>query len=324
SKDECAKRGAGRVYLDFLLKIYNEVKARNHTMQFWGDIIVQHPDLIPELPKDSIALEWGYESSHPFDTHGAQFAAASIPFYVCPGTSSWRSLAGRTDNALGNLLNAAENGLKHGATGYLNTDWGDEGHWQVLPICYLGLAVGAAYSWTLDANRDLDVANAISLYAFRDPSGAMGRVAYDLGNVYKVVGIEPPNSSALFVVLQWPLERVRMFQESVPPSALHRTLNAIDEAMRPLAEARIARPDAELIRQEYVLTARLMRHACRRGLLAFETDPAQAAALRRALDHDMQEFIRQYRQVWLSRNRPGGLTESVARLEKARQDYLAA
>ncbi len=324
SKAECEKLGAGRVYLDFLLKIHREVKARGHTMQFWGDIIVQHPDLIPELPQDSIALEWGYEADHPFDARGAQFAAAGIPFYVCPGTSSWCSLAGRTDNALGNLHSAAENGLKHGATGYLNTDWGDDGHWQVLPVSYLGLAVGAAYSWALDANRNMDVPHAVSLHAFRDPTGAMGRAAYEMGNVYRVVGIELPNSSALFWLLQWPLERVRLFQESAPPSALHHTLNAIDEAMRPLADARIARPDAELIRQEYALTARLMRHACRRGLLAFESDPAQASALRRALDRDMQEFIHQYRQVWLSRNRPGGLTDSVARLEKARQDYLAA
>jgi len=324
SKAECEKLGAGRVYLDFLLKIYHEVKARGHTMQFWGDIIVQQPDFIPELPKDSIALDWGYDAAHPFDEHGAKFAAAGIPFYVCPGTSSWRSLAGRTENALSNLLNAAKNGLKHGATGYLNTDWGDEGHWQVLPVSYIGLAMGAAYSWALDANRSIDVPRAVSLHAFRDLTGAMGRVAYDLGNAYKVVGIEPPNASALFVMLQWPLEQVRLFQENVPPPALHRTLTAIDEAMHPLAEARIARPDAELIRQEYVLTARLMRHACRRGLLAFETDPAQVIALRRALDRDMQEFIHQYRQVWLSRNRPGGLTDSVARLKKAQQDYLAA
>jgi hexosaminidase len=324
SKAECEKLGAGRVYLDFLLKIYREAKGREHTMQFWGDIIVQQPEFISELPQDIVALEWGYEANHPFDEHGAQFAAAGIPFYVCPGTSSWRSLAGRTDNALGNLLNAAESGLKHGAIGYLNTDWGDDGHWQVLPVSYLGLAVGAACSWALDANRDMDVPRAVSLYAFRDPTGAMGRVAYDLGNVYKAVGIEPPNSSALFVMLQWPLEQVRLFQDNVPPPALHRTLNAIDEAMHPLAQARIVRPDAELIKQEYLLTARLMRHACRRGLLAFETDPAQVTALRRALDHDMQELIAQYRQVWLARNRPGGLTDSVARLEKARQAYLAA
>ena len=81
--------------------------------------------------------------NHPFDEHGAQFAQAGLPFYVCPGTSSWNSIGGRTDNALGNLRSAAENGLKHGASGYLNTDWGDNGHWQSLPISESGLCAWA-------------------------------------------------------------------------------------------------------------------------------------------------------------------------------------
>src|SRR4051794_5129593 len=120
SKEECAGRGTERVYLDYLLAVYREVVARGHTMQFWGDIIVEAPDSIPLLPKDCVALEWGYDAEPPFEEHSRQFAASGIPFYVCPGTSSWTSLAGRTDNALGNLLSAAENGLKYGAAGYLN------------------------------------------------------------------------------------------------------------------------------------------------------------------------------------------------------------
>jgi hexosaminidase len=169
SKAECEARGIGRVYLDFLLKIYHAVKARNHTMMFWGDIIVQHPELIAELPRDVIALEWGYEADHPFDEDGAKFAQAGIPFYVCPGTSSWNSIVGRTDNALANLRNAAENGLKHGAIGYLITDWGDNGHWQSLPFSYIGFAYGAAVSWAFQANRDMDIARATSFFAFAIP-----------------------------------------------------------------------------------------------------------------------------------------------------------
>ena len=158
SKAECERRGAGRVYLDFLLGIYREVSKRGHTMQFWGDIIMKYPALIPELPKDIVALEWGYDANHPFAEHSARFAESGIPFYVCPGTSTWNALAGRTDNCLANTLNAAENGLRNGACGYLNTDWGDHGHWQVLPVSYLGYAAGAAYSWAVDSNRQLDVA----------------------------------------------------------------------------------------------------------------------------------------------------------------------
>ena len=319
SKEACAQQGSGRVYLDFLLKIYREVLSHGRIMQFWGDIIIQHPELIPELPKDSIALEWGYDADHPFDSHGAQFAGAGIPFYVCPGTSSWCSIAGRTDNALGNLLSAAENGLKHGAIGYLNTDWGDLGHWQVLPVSYLGFALGAAYSWALEANRGLDVCEAISWHAFGDPTGNMGRVAYDMGNVYKSMGVIVPNGSPLFWTLQWPLERAKGY--ALPPAAYQSAEDFIEQAMMPLGRAQMARPDASLIVREYTNTAHLLRHACQRGQLAVQPDAPGAAVLEQTLAEDMRQIIAEYREIWLARNRPGGLVDSVARLEKAGADY---
>ena len=88
SKALVAEQGAGRVYLDFLLEIYQQVKARGYTMQFWGDIIRDYPELVGQLPRDTVALEWGYEADHKFDDFGAIFARSGIPFYVCPGTSS--------------------------------------------------------------------------------------------------------------------------------------------------------------------------------------------------------------------------------------------
>jgi hypothetical protein len=320
SKEACAERGTERVYLDYLLKIYQQVTARDHRMQFWGDIIVQAPDLIPELPKDSLALEWGYEANHPFDEHGQHFAASGIPFYVCPGTSSWCSIGGRTDNALGNLRSAAESARAHGAGGYLNTDWGDLGHWQMLPISFLGFAMGAAYAWGLDANRDLDVPAVVSTHAFRDPTGNMGRLAADLGNVYQVPGMRRPNSSALFWTLQRSFAALREQEGPMPDYAA--ALEAIDRAMEPLAGARMQRPDAPLIVAEYEHTARLMRHACRRGLLL--VNGSGAGITPQALDDDLRDIIREYRRLWLARNRPGGLNDSVARLAAARADYQPA
>jgi hypothetical protein len=319
SKEECEQRGTSRVYLDYLLKIHHEVAARNHTMQFWGDIIVESPELIGDLPKDSVALEWGYEASHPFNEHCPLFAASGIPFYVCPGTSSWNSLGGRTDNAIANLLNAAENGLKYGAAGYLNTDWGDNGHWQVLPVSFLGYAVGAAFSWALDANREMDVASVLSLHAFSDPTGNMGRVAYDLGNVYKAAGVLVPNSSVLFWVLERSLQELKSHQGERPD--FQAALEAIDEAMQPLGEARMQQTDAALIVEEYQNTARLMRHACLRGQLALNGSATDSAPDLEALDDDLRDIIREYERLWLARNRPGGLSDSAGRLRKARADY---
>lgn len=327
SKQLCEERGTGRVYLDFLLQIYREVTARGRRMQFWGDIIEQHPELIPELPKDVVALGWGYEADHPFATLCERYAAAGVEFYTCPGTSSWCSIAGRTANALGNLLNAAENGLRHGATGYLITDWGDRGHWQVPPVSYLGYAAGAAYAWALDANRDVDVAEVTSRHAFKDPTGSLGKLAYDLGNVYRAVGVVPHNSSVLFWILQWRMDQLTKKApaygpklDEISPDALRATLDAIDEAMTPLASARSQAPDRELVAAEFEHTARMLRHACRRGLLALGAEPDPAAA-RRELRADLEEIIAEFRRLWLARSRIGGLRDSVGRLENLLPEY---
>jgi hypothetical protein len=274
--------------------------------------------LLAELPRDIVALEWGYEASHPFAINCARYAAAGIPFYVCPGTSAWNSIGGRTDNALGNLRAAAEAGLHNGAIGYLVTDWGDNGHWQALPISFLPFAAGAAYAWSFAANRELDIAQAASLHAFGDAEGAMGRVAYDLGNVYRAAKVEPANSSVLFWALQEP---EALSGEGAGRIDYEAALAAIDAAMQPMALARMRRDDAAQITQEFELTARLLRHACRHGQLLRAADGAGATARRRLLDDDMREIIREYERLWLARNRLGGLGDSVARLERVRSRY---
>ena len=322
SRAEVAQRGAGRVYLDFLLKLAGDLRQRGLTVQFWADILQHHPEFISELPDGMVALEWGYEAGHPFEKRCARLAEAGIPFYVCPGTSAWSSLFGRTGNALGNLKRAAESGLGYGAIGYLNTDWGDNGHWQTLPASYLGFAAGAAFSWAYQANCDLDAPRALSLYAFRDPTGVTGRVAYDLGDVYKIYGSDWENSSVLSNILQRPLRKVEGFK-GMSRTVMETLLAAINQAVAPLAESRMEGPDEALVRRELELAAWMMRHACKRGMLAVERDPRAAAALARSLDADMQAIVAEYQAVWLGRNRPGGLADSVARLEKARQDYVA-
>src|SRR6185295_18746980 len=155
---ECQARGTERVYLDFLREVHARVQRRGHRLQFWGDIIVKRPELIAELPRDAIALEWGYEADHPFTEHLELFRRAGLEFYVCPGTSSWNSIAGRSDNAILNLARAAQQGQAAGALGLLTTDWGDHGHLQPLPVSYLGLLLGAGFSWNVaSAERPLEL-----------------------------------------------------------------------------------------------------------------------------------------------------------------------
>ena len=306
NKELCARSGRGRVYLDFLLKIHEMVMRHGRTMMFWGDIIMEHPELVPALPRDIIALEWGYEAEHPFAEHSERFAASGIPFWVCPGTSSWNSIAGRTDNCLGNLRGAAESGLAHGAAGCLITDWGDNGHWQVLPVSYLGFAAGAASSWCLDANRERDIVPGLDLHVFRDRARVMGTLVRDLGNAYRRAGGRLHNASHLFTILRQPAGTA--LPESVSLRSLGDTRMFIEAAAEPLDQARMDRPDATLIHDELANTVRLLLLACDRGLdQSGRTGPAPEA----------QAILTEYRRLWLARNRPGGLRDSAGSLATA-------
>ena len=324
SREIVAEKGAGRVYLDFLRKIRREVRIREHTMQFWGDIIIEHPDLVAELPRDMIALEWGYEADHAFHKHGDIFARSGIPFYVCPGTSSWNTVGGRTTNAVDNMRNAAENGLNHGATGYLITDWGDNGHWQPLPVSYLGFAYGAALGWHFEGNRDIDIPAAVSRYAFRDRQDIMGRLANDLGNIYETSDIRLHNGTILFFLLQtrpgqFDQKRKELLAGDLSNRGDFQRMRArIDEVMTPLDKAHMDRADADLIRAEFTWAADMLRHACDRALWLLDG----AAAPNETLAEEANELINRYHILWLARSRPGGYRESVARMEAMRDDYL--
>ncbi|HEY3288830.1 MAG TPA: family 20 glycosylhydrolase, partial [Anaerolineae bacterium] len=311
SKEECEQKGSGRVYLDFLLKIHKLVKSHNLTMQFWGDIIMEHPELVPDLPKDIIALEWGYEFDHPFSDHGALFAASGVPFYVCPGTSAWNSIGGRTDNAMGNLLNAAENGLAHGAIGYLITDWGDNGHHQPLPVSYLGFAYGAGVSWCLETNRDLDIARATSLHIYADTAGLAGKVAYEMGNVYRLFETRFHNATPYALGTQRPLAQLAL---KTTKTEIKQALKEIDRLAKAVSKLEMERADGDLVQSEFLLALSLMRYGLQRLILS-ETKESARKPLLSKLKSDLKLLTRQYQKIWLARNRPGGLSDSIGKLK---------
>ncbi|MDP8944618.1 MAG: family 20 glycosylhydrolase [Actinomycetota bacterium] len=318
SASAAEERGVGRVYLDYLLDIYELVKRHRHTMHFWGDIIIQHPDLVPELPRDAVVLEWGYEADHPFDEHGAEFARSGIPFFVCPGTSSWNTIAGRTSNSLANIRNATENGLRHGASGLLNTDWGDNGHTQYLPVSYLGFAAGAAMPWCYETNRDEDFVAALDLHAFHDAARVMGRLSHDLGDAHKKAGPAPHNSTVLFHLLtQAPDLAV---PDGVTVESLRQAGEHINSVVGPLESARMDREDADLTRDEFANAARMMLHACNRGTAMLE-GTIDSVGRREELASEMRTILGEHRRLWISRSRGGGLQDSESALVERLKEY---
>jgi len=62
-------------------------------------------------------------------------------------------------------------GVKYGATGVLNTDWGDFGHINLISSSIPGMAYGASLSWNPEGEKEFEnVFKALSLIEYGDES----------------------------------------------------------------------------------------------------------------------------------------------------------
>ena len=296
-------------------------------MLIWGDIVAQHPELVGGIPEGVTVLDWGYEADHPFDQRGRVLAGAGLPFWVCPGTSSWNSLLGRWTNARDNCLNAARAGLEHGAGGYLITDWGDGGHLQPWPVSLPGLAAGAAAGWNAGAAGSADFPGALAEAPL--DGGRLGeggaRALLALGDAHLAVGTQSPNTVSVLLHLIWP--HLRVGQRSTE-GLDHAQLDAYDAALdHGLALAGTGNgASGHQFRTELslmVAIAKLMSEDARGRLDGDGSLASIPAAQRGRLADRVPALVDEHRRLWLERNRLGGLDDSAGRLEHLADCYRA-
>ena len=310
SSDACNERGKGRIYLEYLQKIHAHLESRGAQMLFWGDIICQHPELVPELPKNALSLLWGYEAGHPFDQQARLFADSGLDFWIVPGTSSWQSLLGRIDNARANLAEAAQAAVRHGAKGWMVADWGDFGHWQPWPISWPGLVLGAAEGWNPGQTTG-NLASQIELAIPEARGHGQGIVA--LGQAHQTLDSPAVNGTSPFFHLRY----------AHRPLPLKRAPNLTHEGLARMAQAKIEAlsllPADTQINQELQAACALsgLGEALASARLGGEagaqlTDiPKQT---RIELNEQLDQVLKQHAAVWPLRSRAGGREDSLQRL----------
>lgn len=331
SKELADDIGSNAIYIQFLQAIHKKVKHYGKTIQFWADIVLQQPEKLAELPDDGIAMIWGYEDSHPFEEQCQLFARLGLAHYVCPGTSSWNSWAGRTTNTLGNLSNASVSGSDSGALGFLITDWGDFGHMQPLPSSYLGFLAGACMAWKKtdqDSAMSRDWIGLLNHHVFQDTAEVAGEVAYHLGDAYKLSGGPTFNASPLFRILvlheKWPPSK--LVEKGLTEDGLDQALSSIQQARDTLQGHKMQRSDASLVHDEFLWCADVMALACRFGLARLSSGSDDLMAIpeedRQSLADGIEEIVGRHEQNWLQRNRPGGFQDSAQHLRATRKALL--
>ena len=323
SKEAVAARGLGSVYLEFVRSVHELVSERGHRMQFWADVVLHHQEVLENLPPDCEPILWGYEADHPLDEEAAALAASGARFQIAPGTSSWQSLGGRTDNCLANLRSASRAARAQSAAGMLITDWGDRGHLQPIPVSYLGFLHGAEAAWNGDAatsRTDEELASLLDHHAFRDSGVGLGAFSLALGRASDPCGIKTTNLSTLFFPVGFP-------ERSLPDDRVSGLdLAALDRGRASLADLRSQHADitpqsgeSQLAYEELDWVLQLMDCACDLGTARLGTSPgsplsAVAPETGAPIAERLRALGERHADLWLVRSRPGGLEDSVGRL----------
>ncbi len=311
SQGECERLGRGQVFLNYLNKVGAELAGRGFAAHFWADMFFNNfPELLADVDRRMVAVDWGYYRSYPFAEHARTMAREGVEFICASGTSSWTNVLGCNDAAFGSNRTAAEAAATHGGQGVLNTDWGDNGHHQYLSISLVPFAAGAAVSWSHHTNSDETICAALDLHVFHDRAGVMGAVAYDLADIWQYAGRGTTTSQDLKNIL---LQNDLPITDGVSVGTLRDTEDRVCGILNRMAQADMGRGDGDLVKAEFVNAVRMTVHACRRASAMLGGTIGDHEVCRE-LAEDNRDIVAEHRRLWLARNREGGLRDSVARL----------
>jgi hypothetical protein len=175
SKELADEIGPGGVYLRHIRRVHDLVHGKcGKQMMMWGDVILNHPDKLDQIPKDVIMLTWGYGAKESFEDQIVPFAESGYEFFVCPGVNNWRRVLPHFTMATTNIHNFVRDGAKHGTVGVLNTSWDDDGENLNGPNWY-GFAWGAECAWNGSTTSVDDFNRRIGAVLVGEPGEEFGR-----------------------------------------------------------------------------------------------------------------------------------------------------
>lgn len=189
SKAEAQTKGVGAVYFQHLNRVREVLKPYNRRLMFWGDIALNHPDLIGNVPKDMIAMNWQYGASDDYSKSINAFKNAGLEQFVCPGAHNWNQIFPNLESATKNIPNFVRDGQKAGALGMMNTTWDDDGE-SLFEMAWYPVVLGAAASWQ-QGPVDLDQFDDDFDWAFfRNDGDQFAKVERALGGIPSLISGE--------------------------------------------------------------------------------------------------------------------------------------
>ncbi len=340
SREAVAARGLGGVYFEHLRRVEELLKPYNRRLMFWGDIALNHPELIKSVPREMIVMNWSYEARDSYMNRIQPFKDAGLEQFVCPGVQSWNQIFPNMNNAAVNIFNFVRDGQSAGALGMMNTQWDDDGE-SLFETAWYAIVLGAAASWQDAAasrqDTQLNIADFDSKFDwafFRRDGDELVKAVRSLGGVPALMTIG--SSDDMFwrdpFTSSFQEERVRPLSEKTRQMRL--AVEAVEETL--LRERASVRRNAEML-DAMRLAAQRFDHMGRRMRVIEQFsrdywnaylnlgDRRKVMRLRRytgAVYNSFREMAEElsglralYREQWLKENRPYWLDSISARYD---------
>ena len=325
SRERAEEVGVGRVYLDFIMKIRALSLAHGKRMNMWGDIVLKHPEIIPEIPPEVVLLNWDYSPNGSMMTRTGEFVDAGLPLVCCPGTHGWQSHGTRLRTSMRNIHQFAGIAIDAGAEGLLNTDWGDGGHRNSLGVSLHGMAYGAAASWnhaSVPGPESDEFTEAFCRDTFGDADGRLVPVLATIGDddyhnwAYHAImeSVQGPDGFGRgFAKARALIGEVKLSDEE-----LERKIDVSSALLVPAAFPSLAGFEQTALR-EYALANSMNRAAARRVLIARRVRAGRSPDAETLSTHEeeLAAIRRELEEVWMVRNRPSRLADSLTGLDQA-------
>ena len=199
--DMVAQQGLGKVYLDFLGKIHQQLAPLHKRLLFWGDIAENSPELVGTLPKDMIAVSWHYDAKPDFTKNLEPFLKSGLETWVATGVNNWSRVYPDNNEALGNIRAFVRDGQKLGATGMLNTVWNDDGE-GIFDENWFGILFGAAAAWQPGESSEQAFTASYGQAFNNDETGKISQAQQELmaaDSVLKKAGLDDAQDSYFWV-----------------------------------------------------------------------------------------------------------------------------
>jgi hypothetical protein len=341
SREEAKTKGVGKVYFDHIRRVSGILKPYDRQLMMWGDIALNHPELIGEIPKEMIVMNWAYGARESYASRIEPFQKAGLRQFVCPSVWNFNLIFPNNEFAAVNIRNFVRDGQAAGALGVMNTNWDDDGE-TLFEMTWYGVGLGAAAGWE---NAPLDIEKFDRKFDwafFRSEGDDFTRAIRALGAASKTLGIENLTQNALYWQNPFTAQFQKLAREKLENARnLRLRVEAAEESL--IKNQPRARRNKEMI-PAIRFAAQRLDHYGRRFIFIDQfsqaywdaylnmSDRARVNKLSwysgaiynylREMGEENSELKRKYRALYLAENKPSHLESVLARYDRSTEMWL--